>query len=90
MTLRQTQAASYWTDNFVVENYDLEFLNNLLLEAESPLTTDELVLALIKSRIEREARALQQRSDGAKVKVHCTLQFSLHWFADVVPAGEAC
>jgi hypothetical protein len=63
--LRQTQSASYWTDSFVVENLDLEFLYNLLLEAESPLTTGELVQALIQSRVEREMRALQARSDGS-------------------------
>ncbi|MBI3359967.1 MAG: hypothetical protein HY023_02540, partial [Chloroflexi bacterium] len=60
----QTQSASYWTDAFVVEDVDLEFLNNRLLEEETPLATDELVLALVRSRVDREARALRGTAGG--------------------------
>ncbi len=61
MIQRQTQTAIYWDDNFVVEDADLEHLNNLLLEDETPLTADELVLALIRRRLEREELAIQRQ-----------------------------
>ncbi|MBI3243326.1 MAG: hypothetical protein HYZ49_13635 [Chloroflexi bacterium] len=61
MIQRQTQTAVYWDDNFIVEDADLEHLNNLLLEDETPLTADELVLALIRRRVEREEHAIQRQ-----------------------------
>lgn len=67
MIQRQTQSASYWTDAFLVEDVDLELLYNLLLENETPLATDELVAALVRSRVEREARALQRGTAGSAV-----------------------
>lgn len=61
MIQRQTQTAQYWDENFNVEEADLEHLNNLLLEDETPLTADELVLALVRRRVEREELAVQRQ-----------------------------
>jgi len=61
VTQRQTQTAFYWEDNFTVEEADIEHLYNILLEGETPLSSDELVLALIRRRMEREERAIQQQ-----------------------------
>lgn len=61
MIQRQTQTAQYWDENFTVEEADLEHLNNLLLEDETPLTADELVLALVRRRVEREELARQRQ-----------------------------
>jgi len=58
---RQTQTAQYWDENFNVEEADLEHLNNLLLEDETPLTAEELVLALVRRRVEREELAVQRQ-----------------------------
>ncbi len=61
MIQRQTQTYPYWQENFAVEDADLEHLYNLLLEDETPLTIDELVLALIRRRVEREEASVQQQ-----------------------------
>jgi len=56
---------NYW-QLFNIESKDLEFLYNHLLELETPLTTKELIDALVKERINIEKQALQNRqlSDG--------------------------
>lgn len=61
MIQRQTQTYPYWQDHFAVEDADLEHLYNLLLEDETPLTIDELALALIRRRVQREEASVQQQ-----------------------------
>ncbi len=54
----------YW-DNFELKEDDIEFLYNDLLELETPLTSLELVAALVVERIRKEKIVLeQQRSSG--------------------------
>lgn len=54
----------YW-ETFKLEEQDVEFLYNHLLELETPLTTEELVAALIDERIQREKSAIEeQRTSG--------------------------
>ena len=65
MIQRQTQTAHYWDEAFSIEDADLEHLYTLLLEDETPLTTDELVLALVCRRVEREEHAIQRQMYGA-------------------------
>jgi hypothetical protein len=50
----------YW-DTFKLREEDVENIYNLLLEAETPLTTRELVKALIDDRIRLEKVALEQQ-----------------------------
>ncbi len=50
---------TYWED-FELQNDDLEFLYNHLLELESPQTTLELVEALVIERIRREKQVFKQ------------------------------
>ncbi len=64
MTERQTQSAAYWGAAFTIEEADLDYLSNLLLEEETPLTTDEMVQAIIRRRCEREAEAAKRREQG--------------------------
>ncbi len=64
MTERQTQTAAYWGDAFVIEEGDLDYLYNLLLEEETPLSTDEMALAIIERRTERETQAIKRREQG--------------------------
>lgn len=59
-----SQAAldSYWLD-FEVADDDLEFITNLLLEREVPLTPEEMALALIQDhqeRLDRQAAAADE------------------------------
>jgi hypothetical protein len=51
----------YW-DTFTVEEEDLDYLYNHLLEIETPLTTAELTSALVNERINREKKALENRA----------------------------
>ncbi|MRR30863.1 hypothetical protein EG834_11190, partial [bacterium] len=56
LTLPQT----YW-ETFKIENDDLEFLYNNLLELETPQTPQELVKALIEERIRAEKARLEKK-----------------------------
>jgi hypothetical protein len=54
----------YW-ETFELQDEDIEFLYNYLLELETPLTPRELLVALVEERIRRETQAIeQQRSAG--------------------------
>lgn len=50
-----------WARDFFVTDDDVEFLTGLLLERETPLSTDELARAIIDRRLENEKAALQER-----------------------------
>ena len=67
MIQRQTETAAYWGAAFKIEESDIEFLNNLLLEEETPLTTEEMALVIVRRRYEREAEAAKHRQQGAVV-----------------------
>ncbi len=59
-----TVGEEYW-ENFELQDEDIEFLYNYLLELETPLTPRELVAALVRERIRQEKLAIeQQRSSG--------------------------
>mgnify|MGYP000894222508 FL=1 len=61
----QTLKADYWGAGFSIEDADLEYLYNLLLEEETPLTSQEMTQVIIQRRVEREAEALKRREQGA-------------------------
>jgi len=57
----------YW-QNFKLQEDDLEFLYSHLLEIETPLTSYELVIALVNDRIQREKLAFEkQRTTGGEI-----------------------
>lgn len=57
----------YWT-TFELSDEDIEFLYNHLLDKETPMTSSELVSALVEERIQREKTALEkQRSSQGQV-----------------------
>ena len=58
MIQRKTQNAEYW-QKFALIPADVEFLHNLLLDAEQPKTTEALALALITERCRREEAELR-------------------------------
>ncbi len=58
MIQRKTQTAEYW-QAFSLTPVDIEFLRNLLLDAERPLTTPELALALVTERCRAEEASLR-------------------------------
>lgn len=51
----------HWARDFVVTDDDIETLMGILLERETPLTTDELARALIDQRLQAQTAALQER-----------------------------
>lgn len=53
-------AENYWQD-FEIEKEDIEFIYNILLEKETPLTTDKIFSQLINYRIERKIKELQEK-----------------------------
>ena len=61
MIQRQTQQPDYWTEKFSVTEHDLEYLYELILEAEDPHTSGELALALIRGRCSEEEDRLRQK-----------------------------
>ncbi|HJW89358.1 MAG TPA: hypothetical protein VJ436_01820 [Anaerolineales bacterium] len=54
----------YW-ETFNLQEEDIEFLYNYLLELETPLTSKELFSALVKERIRKEVEALEQQRTSA-------------------------
>ncbi len=58
MIQRKTQTAEYWQE-FTLSPADLEFLRNLLLDAEQPVETKALAEALIGERCRREEAELR-------------------------------
>lgn len=50
----------YW-ENFQIDSEDIDYLYSYLLDVETPLTPDELVAALVRERIQREKREIEQR-----------------------------
>jgi hypothetical protein len=67
VTQRETQTAAYWKEEFTIEESDLDFLSNLLLEEEEPLNTEEMALAIIRRRVERETQAAKRREQGTAI-----------------------
>ncbi len=50
-----------WARNFSVEKGDLDYLTNLLLEKETPLSTEALARELVDKRLTREAADIKER-----------------------------
>lgn len=60
MFQRKTQSESFWQKEFAVDTEDLEHLYNLFVEDESPRTIQELTLALIQGRCDREEATIRR------------------------------
>lgn len=54
-------------NNFKVDAKDLDYLTNLLLEKETPLSSEELALALLERSLQEEAAALEKQYEGAVI-----------------------
>ncbi len=59
MLQRQTQTAAFWRDQFEVTGDDLEFLYNLLLDAQAPKSREELAIALVEEYLRRENATIE-------------------------------
>src|SRR4051794_2015170 len=50
-----------WTRSFPLSEDDVDSLVNLLLERETPMTTEQLALILMEQRLQAEREALEAR-----------------------------
>jgi hypothetical protein len=60
LLLHQTQMAPYW-GKFRVTDADMEYIYNLLLEEETPLSLEEIALELVEYHVRQEEEALQRQ-----------------------------
>ncbi len=51
MSRRAVQTAKYWVDEFQLTQADVEHLNTILLESETPLSAEEMALVLVRYRV---------------------------------------
>lgn len=56
-----------WARNFTVESDDIDYLVNLLLEKETPMTSQQFARILVEKRLEDEVTALEERYKNTKV-----------------------
>jgi hypothetical protein len=61
------QPTNQWAENFIVDDDDVDFIVNLLLEKETPLTITEISHILVAQRLESEAQALQDQYKDTKI-----------------------
>lgn len=55
MAQTKTQTRQYWVEDFKVDQSDLDHLYSVLLEQESPLSSEEMAFILVRHRVERDA-----------------------------------
>ncbi len=68
MLQRKTQTAEYWEREFEITQDDLDHLYDLILERNSPVSTQELVLEVIRHRCQQEEERM--RSELARGAVY--------------------
>ncbi len=57
----------HWANNFSITTQDVEYLKTVLLDRETPLSTRELALILLESRIEQENQTFKDRFKGSRL-----------------------
>lgn len=60
------QSIEQWAEKFVVDDDDVEFIVNLLLERETPLTIQEISQILVAQKLETEAQNLEAEYQDTK------------------------
>lgn len=56
-----------WAATLTITSEDIDYLINLLLERETPMSSRELALALVEQRLQHEAIELQGKYEGAQL-----------------------
>lgn len=59
--------ANRWARNFKVTSDDIDYIMNMLLEQETPMTTRQLAKVLVEQRLEEEQSAIEQQYKNTKV-----------------------
>ena len=66
-TVTYSMGEGYW-EAFKIEEDDIEFLYNHLLEIQTPLSSNELLDALVEERIKRQRMEIErQRTAGGEL-----------------------
>jgi len=60
-------SAQHWAHSFSISAADIDYITNLLLEKETPLSSKELAIALINSQIEEKRAEVNARYEGTQV-----------------------
>lgn len=68
MIKRKTQDISYWIHDFKIDEEEHEFIYDMLAESETPISTRQLVLALMQRRMKQEENFL--RNELAKALIY--------------------
>ena len=58
---QQSQTLKEWVDAFELGPEDLDYLTHVLLEKETPLTTDDISLALLSRRLEQDTNHVHKQ-----------------------------
>ena len=67
MLQRKTQTAAFWRDQFEVTTTDIDFLYNLLLDAQAPRSTGDLATALIDNYLRKENSKIKEELGKGEV-----------------------
>jgi len=59
--------ANRWARNFEVTKNDLDYIMNMLLEEETPMTTRQLAKVIVEQRLEEEQAAIENQYKNTKV-----------------------
>jgi hypothetical protein len=60
-------STQHWAHSFSISAEDIDYITNLLLEKETPLSSKELAIALINSQIEEKRAEVNAQYEGTKV-----------------------
>lgn len=67
MQLYQVDSEQYWTESFSITDSDIEFVFNLFLEEEKPLSSREIARRLIQHRVEQEIQQLRRQIERGAI-----------------------
>ena len=60
-------SAQHWAHSFSISATDIDYITNLLLEKETPLSSKELAIALVNSQIEEKRAEVKAQYEGTKI-----------------------
>lgn len=63
----QTETERYWTEGFEITSQDIEHIFSVFLEEETPLTSREIALRLIRYRVDQEALTLRRQIERGEI-----------------------
>ncbi len=67
MLQRKTQTAAFWRDQFEINEEDLDFFHDLILDATVPLTTEQLALRVIQEYQRRETSRMESELSKGRI-----------------------